>query len=133
MESSISMSPAQTYKVFRKSLLQDTDEWREMFAEGITIHAPLARLKGIEACIAVHESFYETVERCVVTELVEHEDLVITQVSITIENKYKQSVLLDMNEWYTIRNEKIEDLVIYFDASVLNSPDKERYDEFIEY
>lgn len=125
-------SPAQVYATYRESLLQDTDEWMDLFAEDITIDAPLARLKGKQASIEVHQVFYETVERWVVHELVEHEDLVITQISTTIETQKGDSVTLDMNEWYTIRNGKIEDLVIYFDSSVLNTSDKSRYDEYIQ-
>ncbi len=126
-------SPKQVYQMFMQSLLQDTDEWKTLIAEDITINAPLARLKGIEQCIEVYEAFYERVERTIINEIVEHEDLVITQISTTMETHYEKSVILDINEWYTIRNGKIENLVVYFDASILQSADRKRYDDYIQF
>lgn len=123
----------QVYTDFTTSLLQDTDDWKHMIAEDVSIHGPLAHFSGIEHCIAIHEEFYETVERRVIHELIEHENEIITQVSITIETQNKRSVTLDMSEWYTIRAGKIEDIIVYFDASILKSNDKNRYDEYKQY
>lgn len=60
----------------------------------------------------------------------EHNDLVITQISTTIETSDKRSVTLEMNEWYTIREGKIVALVVYFDTALLTSRKKEHYANF---
>lgn len=118
------LSPTEVYEAFRQGLLADTDDWKELIADEATIVGPLVELKGKDGFIRIHESFFNSVERQVVHQLVEHDDLVITQISTTIETSKKKTVTLKLNEWYTIREGKIEALVVYFDTAVLNFADK---------
>lgn len=118
------MSPKQVYEAFRQGLLADTDDWKKLIAEEATIVGPLVELKGKDSFIKIHESFFQSVERQVVHVLIEHDDLVITQISTTIETSKKKTVTLKINEWYTIKQGKIEALVVYFDTAVLNFADK---------
>lgn len=122
------LTPTQVYETLREGMLSDTDNWKTMIAEDVTIVGPLVRLKGKDNFIKIHESWFQSVEKNVVHKLVEHNDLVITQISTTIETSNGKIVTLDLSEWYTIRQGKIEALEVYFDASVLKSADRNRYD-----
>lgn len=113
-------SPSEIYHAFREGMLAETEDWKELIADEATIVGPLVQLKGKRGFINIHESFFQSVERSVIHKLVEHEDVVITQISTTIETPQKKTVTLDMNEWYTIKNGQIESLVVYFDTAVLH-------------
>ncbi len=122
-----SQTPKKVYDAFRESMLADTDDWKDLVGENPTIVGPLVRTEGRENFIRIHEAWFESVEKNVVHAIVEQGDLVITQIATTFESVNKQSLTLDLCEWYTIKNGKIEGLVVYFDASVLKSADANRY------
>jgi hypothetical protein len=117
-------SPTEVYHAFREGMLADTEDWKELIADEATIVGPLVQLKGKRGFINIHEAFFQSVERSIIHKLVECKDIVITQISTTIETPQKKTVTLDMNEWYTIKNGKIEALVVYFDTAVLNEDHK---------
>ena len=124
------LTPTQVYEALRQGMLSKQEDWKNMVADQATIVGPLVRTKGKKAFIEIHEAFFQTVQNQVVHQLVEHDDLVITQISTTIEATNKQVVVLHLSEWYTIRNGKIEALEVYFDPAVLRSTDRHIYDDF---
>lgn len=124
------LTPTQVYEILREGMLSDTDDWKNFIAEEATIVGPLVRLKGKDNFIQIHESWFQSVEKSIVHKLVEHHDLVITQISTTIETSNGESITIDFSEWYTIRQGKIEALEVYFDASVLKAMDRNRYNDY---
>lgn len=113
-------SPKAIHDAFRDSLLQHTDDWKTLVAEEITIKSPLVRLTGKSKFIKLYESFYKNVESNTVRKLVEHQDLIITQVSTAFKMSTKEPITMHINQWYTIREGQIQAVVIYFDASELS-------------
>jgi len=121
-------TPTQVYETLREGMLSDTEDWKQLISDEVTIVGPLVRLKGKANFIKIHESWFQSVERNIVHKLVEHNDFVITQISTTIETSNQESITLELSEWYTIRNGKIEALEVYFDASALRAMDRNRYE-----
>lgn len=117
----------QTYLAFKNGLLDHTNNWKELIAEEALIKGPLVNLKGKQNFIAVYESFYESVKSNVIHQLVEHRNLIITQISTTFVANNRRPFTLHMNEWITIQNGKVEAAIIYFDAAALQAADKDRY------
>lgn len=123
------LTPLQVYQAFREGMLSDMEEWMDMLAEDVTILGPIVNTKGKQKFIDIHLAYFETIEKQIVHKLVEHGDFVLAQTSTTILTDSNKIVTIDASEWYTIRNGKIESLVIYADPAPLRSTDRKRYED----
>jgi len=109
-------TPMQVFQAFSQGLMSETDSWEEVLSDNITFNGPAAQVSGIEDFIGLNEGFMSMVRGNRMKKAVEVEDFVITQVEIDVAMPSGKTITLDMNEWYEIKNGKIQSIKVYYDA-----------------
>ncbi|WP_116126813.1 nuclear transport factor 2 family protein [Lewinella sp. IMCC34183] len=113
------MSVKSTFEHFRQSMLDHSDDWRDLLAEDVTLTGPLAQVTGREAFIEVNTPFFASVRSSELHEAVYDGDRVITRITTTVAGPDSKEFPLAVSEWYTIRKGKVTDLTVYFDSAAL--------------
>ena len=109
-------TPMQVFQAFGEGMMSGTDSWKEVLSKDITFHGPAAQANGLEAFIGLNEGFMNMVRGNRMKKAVEVEDFVITQVEVDVAMPSGKTITLDMNEWYEIKNGKIQSIKVYYDA-----------------
>lgn len=111
-------SPTEVYEAFQESMLSGTDSWKKLVGAQASFSTPLmGQVDGKAAFIEAHEAWFDTIEKQVLHKMIECEDAVIAQLSITVEAKNNQSITLEVAEWYTIREGKIRGVELFMDTA----------------
>ncbi len=71
MDTSAEKTPTQVYREFRESILKNTEHWKTLVAEKVTIKSPLVCLIGRDKFIDIYNAYYETVTNSVIHKLIE--------------------------------------------------------------
>ncbi len=109
-------SPLQVFEQFKESMLAHSDAWINLIAEDVLLVAPLAQINDKAGFIAINQPFFASIRNYTVHHIIESGDLVITRVSIEVEMPSKNKITLEVSEWYTIKNNLIQSLHVYFDT-----------------
>jgi limonene-1,2-epoxide hydrolase len=109
-------SPMQVVQAFGKGMMSGTDAWKKVLADDITFTGPAAQASGLEAFIKLNEGFMGMVRGNRMKKAVEAGDFVITQVEVDVAMPSGKTITLDMNEWYEVRDGKIQSIKVYYDA-----------------
>jgi hypothetical protein len=109
-------TPMQVFQAFGEGMMSGTDSWKEVLSDDITFNGPAAQVSGKEDFIGLNEGFMSMVRGNRMKKAVEVEDFVITQVEIDVAMPSGKTITLDMNEWYEIKNGKIQSIKVYYDA-----------------
>jgi hypothetical protein len=110
------LSPKQVFEQFKDSMLAHSDTWMNLIAEDVLLVGPLAQINDKAGFIEINKPFFASIQNYTVHNVIESGDLVITRVSIEVEMPSKNKITLDVSEWYTIKNNRIQALHVYFDT-----------------
>ena len=109
-------TPMEIVQAFGQGMMSGTDAWKEVIDDNITFTGPAAQVSGFEEFVELNEGFMSMVRGNRMKKAVEVEDFVITQVEIDVAMPSGKTITLDMNEWYEIRDGKIQSIKVYYDA-----------------
>jgi ketosteroid isomerase-like protein len=109
-------TPMEIFQAFGQGMMSGTDSWKEVIDDNITFTGPAAQVSGFEAFVELNEGFMAMVRGNRMKKAVEVENFVITQVEIDVAMPSGKTITLDMNEWYEIRDGKIQSIKVYYDA-----------------
>jgi hypothetical protein len=108
--------PLQVFEQFKDSMLAQSDAWINLIAEDVLLVGPLAQITDKAGFVAINKPFFASIQNYTIHNIIESGDLVITRVSIEVEMPSKNKITLDVSEWYTIKNNLIQSLHVYFDT-----------------
>ena len=117
-------APMQVFQAFGESMMSGTDSWKDVIADDITFTGPAAQVSGIEAFIKLNEGFVSMVRGNRMKKAVEVEDFIVTQVEIDVAMPSGKTITLDMNEWYEVKDGKIQSIKVYYDAEEFRKESK---------
>ena len=109
-------TPMQVFQAFGEGMMSGTDAWKEVLSDDITFNGPAAQVSGFNAFVKLNEGFKSMVRGNRMKKAVEVEDYVVTQVEVDVAMPSGKTITLDMNEWYEIRDGKIQSIKVYYDA-----------------
>jgi hypothetical protein len=109
-------TPMQVFQAFGEGLMSGTDSWKSVIADDIIFSGPVDQVKGLEAFTKLNEGFLPMVRSNRMKNMVEAGDFVITQVEMDVQMPSGKTISLDMNEWYEIKEDKIQSIKVYYDA-----------------
>ncbi|MDZ7880765.1 MAG: nuclear transport factor 2 family protein [Saprospiraceae bacterium] len=111
----------QVYYDFRNAMLSGTDSWTELISDDVKLKGPLAEVTGKDSFIAVNKPFFSSIQSSLAHKVVGSGQTVITQITTTVKLPTGSDLTLDVSEWYTIADGKIQSLVTYFDTHAFRS------------
>ncbi len=109
-------SPMEVFEAFGQGLMSGTDSWKEVIAEDVLFTGPVDQVKGLQAFVELNESFMPMIRGNEMKQAVESGNFVITQLVMDVAMPSGNTIKLDMSEWYEIKDGKIQDLKVYYDA-----------------
>jgi len=109
-------SPMQVFHAFGEGMMSGTDSWKKVISNDITFNGPAAQVNGFDAFVQLNEGFKSMVRANRLKKAVEVDDYVVTQVEIEVAMPSGKTITLDMNEWYEVKQGKIQSIKVYYDA-----------------
>lgn len=106
----------QVFESFRESMLSNTDNWKNLISDHVSLIGPLAQVKGKEKFIETNEPFFASIRGSEIYQILEHGNYITTQISTDVEMPSGKIITLDICEWYEIEGGKIQSLKVYFDT-----------------
>lgn len=113
-------SPARTvFDAFRKSMLEKSEEWKNLISDDVALTGPLAQVKGKQAFIEINQPFFASIRGSELLDIVESGNVVITQITTDVALPDGTEKTLKVCEWYRVEGGNIAALTVYFDPSPL--------------
>jgi len=112
-------SPMEVFQAFGQGLMSGTDSWKDVVANNVTFKGPIDQVNTLEAFASLNEKFMPMMKNNQVKQVLEAGNFVITQVIWDLAMPSGNTVQLDMTEWYEIKDEKIQNIKVYYDAEEL--------------
>lgn len=109
-------SPMQVFQAFGQGLMSGTDSWKDAVAQNVTFTGPVDAVEGLEAFAKLNEGFMPMIRGNEMKQVLESGNFVITQVVMDVAMPSGKTIQLDMNEWYEIKDGKIQNIKVYYDA-----------------
>lgn len=109
-------SPMEVFQAFGQGLMSGTDSWKDAVAQNVTFTGPVDAVEGLEAFTKLNEGFMPMIRGNEMKQVLESGNFVITQVLMDVAMPSGKSIQLDMSEWYEIKDGKIQNIKIYYDA-----------------
>jgi len=106
----------QVFQAFGEGMMSGTDSWKDVLADDITFTGPAAQVSGIDDFEKLNKSFISMVRGNRMKKAIEADEYVVTQIEIDVAMPSGKTITLDMNEWYEIKNDKIQSIKVYYDA-----------------
>ncbi|MGA9237896.1 nuclear transport factor 2 family protein [Robiginitalea sp.] len=106
----------QVWGAYMQSMQKQNDNWKNLLAEDVTFTGPAARAIGKAAYVKTTEDFFQMVRGAELKRHVANEDLVVTEVEIKVATPGGNEIILDMAEFYEIRDGKIQSVKVHYDA-----------------
>jgi len=97
-------------------MMSGTDSWKDVIADDINFTGPVDQVNGFEAFCKLNESFMSMIRGNKMNRAVEAENFVITQIEVDVAMPSEKTITLDMNEWYEVKDDKIQSIKVYYDA-----------------
>ena len=107
----------QTYHTFRQSMLDQTDDWKDLLADDVKLVGPLAAVEGRDAFIEVNTPFFASIQESQLHELVEDGNRIITQITTIVTAPDGEPLALPVSEWYEFAEGKLTSLRVFFDTA----------------
>jgi len=102
-------------RAFQASMGAQTTEWMELMDDNIVFQGPVVRVEGKEGNINLNMEFGKLVRGHEEINVIAGENTVATQVIIKVETPSGKIIDLDIAEFYTMKNGKIQSMKIYYD------------------
>jgi hypothetical protein len=109
-------TPMQVVQAFGAEMMSGTDSWKDVIADDIVFTGPVDQVNGFEAFCQLNESFMAMIRGNRMNKAVETENYVITQIEVDVAMPSGKTITLDMNEWYEVKEDKIQSIKVYYDA-----------------
>ena len=109
-------TPMQVFQAFGEGMMSGSGAWKKVLADDITFTGPVDQVSGIDAFITLNEGFMPMIRAGRMKNALEAGDFVVTQVEMDVAMPSGKTITLDMNEWYEIRDGKIQSIKVYYDA-----------------
>lgn len=109
-------SPMEVFQAFGQGLMSGTDSWKDTVAKNVTFTGPVDQVKGLEDFAKLNENFMPMIRGNEMKQVLEAGNFVITQVLMDLAMPSGKTIQLDINEWYEIKDGKIQNIKIYYDA-----------------
>jgi limonene-1,2-epoxide hydrolase len=109
-------TPMQVVQAFGAGMMSGTDSWKDVIADDIVFTGPVDQVHGFEAFCKLNESFMGMIRGNKMNRALEAENFVITQIEVDVAMPSGKTITLDMNEWYEVKNDKIQSIKVYYDA-----------------
>lgn len=109
-------SPMEVFQAFGEGLMSGTDSWKDVVAENVMFKGPVDQVEGIEAFAKLNEGFIPMIKGNQISQVLESGNFIITQVLMDIATPSGKTIQLDISEWYEIKEGKINNIKIYYDA-----------------
>ena len=109
-------TPMQVVQAFGAGMMSGTDSWKDVIADDIVFTGPVDQVNGFEAFCKLNESFMGMIRGNKMNRALEAENFVITQIEVDVAMPSGKTITLDMNEWYEVKNDKIQSIKVYYDA-----------------
>ncbi len=109
-------TPMEVFQAFGAGLMSGTDSWKEVVSEKVTFTGPVDQVKGLTAFAKLNNDLMPMVRGNEMKQVVEAGDFVITQTLFKLAMPSGKTVNLDMSEWYEIKDGKIQNIKVYYDA-----------------
>jgi len=109
-------TPMQVVQAFGAGMMSGTDSWKDVIADDINFTGPVDQVNGFEAFCKLNESFMSMIRGNKMNRAVEAENFVITQIEVDVAMPSEKTITLDMNEWYEVKDDKIQSIKVYYDA-----------------
>ena len=106
----------QVFHAFGEGMMSGTDSWKKVISDTIAFNGPAAQVSGFDAFVQLNEGFKAMVRGNRLKKAVEVDGYVVTQVEIDVAMPSGKTITLDMNEWYEIKQGKIQSIKVYYDA-----------------
>ena len=109
-------TPMQVVQAFGAGMMSGTDSWKEVIADDIVFTGPVDQVNGFDAFCQLNESFMSVIRGNKMKKAVEAENFVVTQIEVEVAMPSGKKITLDMNEWYEVKENKIQSIKVYYDA-----------------
>ena len=109
-------TPMQVVQAFGAGMMSGTDSWKEVIADDIVFTGPVDQVIGFDAFCQLNESFMSVIRGYKMKKAVEAENFVVSQIEVEVAMPSGKKFTLDMNEWYEVKEDKIQSIKVYYDA-----------------
>ena len=109
--------PIEIFFLFRKSMLAKNNDWMKLITDDVSLIGPLAQVQGKESFIEVSQPFFASIRESEIHQIVEKDNYVITQISMTVEMPTGKMLTLNICEWYEFKANKLSSFKVYFDTA----------------
>lgn len=106
----------QIWAAYGQSMQQQNDNWKNLLAEDVTFTGPAAKAIGKAEYIKTTEDFFGMVRGAEMKRYVANDNLVVTEVEIKVATPTGKVIVLDMAEFYEIKDGKIKSVKVHYDA-----------------
>ena len=100
-----------------QSTSEQNDNWKGLLSEDVSFTGPVIQVKGKDAYIKTTEDFFKMVRNFEMKRYVANENLLVTEVELTIDTPSGKEIILDMAEFYETGNDKILSVKVHYDAT----------------
>jgi len=106
----------QIWEAYAQSMQAQNDNWKTLLADDVTFTGPAAKAIGKSEYINTTENFFLMVRGAEMKRYVANENLVATEVEIKVATPKGNVIILDMTEFYEIKDDKIQSVKVHYDA-----------------
>jgi predicted ester cyclase len=107
----------QIWSAYMQSTSEQNEIWKDLLDADITFTGPVMQVKGKEAYIKTTVDFFQMVRNFKMKRYVANENLLVTEVELTVAAPSGKIIILDMAEFYETGNDKILSVKVHYDAT----------------
>jgi predicted ester cyclase len=107
----------QIWSAYMQSTSEQNEIWKDLIDEDITFTGPVRQVKGKEAYIKTTEDFFRMVRNFELKRYVANDNLLVTEVELTVAAPSGKEIILDMAEFYETGNDQIRSVKVHYDAT----------------
>ena len=106
----------QIWGAYAQSMQEQNENWKNLLADEVTFTGPAAKAIGKAEHIKTTEDFFGMVRGAEMKRYVANDNLVATEVEIKVATPSGKVIVLDMTEFYEIKDDKIQSVKVHYDA-----------------
>jgi hypothetical protein len=112
----IKLSPLEIVKEFQKSVATGSDDWNSIVSDQIVFKGPVDQVSGKERFIQLNRGFFPLVQEYKPVNAFEGTSSVCLEGIFKVKTPKGNLLELEMAEVYSIKEGKIENIRVYYDA-----------------
>jgi len=107
----------QIWSAYMQSTSEQNENWKGYLAEDISFTGPMIQVQGKDAYIKTTEDFFKMVRNFELKRYVANENLLVTEVKLTVATPSGKEIILDMAEFYETSNDRIQSVKVLYDPT----------------